>query len=164
MRITNGKIDKIYLWETNKNQSLDLELGTKTYVLLGKTIFSMHGVVLIINSFIFALCSLSIAFLIANIVKNKQALSGIVNVVALGSSFLSGAFIPVKWLPKYILKIAHILPSYWFVQNNELVRTLEELNSKTVNSLITNTCMLFLFIIFFIILTNVISKKKRKIA
>ena len=37
MRITNGKIDKIYLWETNKNQSLDLELGTKTYVLLGKT-------------------------------------------------------------------------------------------------------------------------------
>jgi len=134
-----------------------------SFIIIGKIMFSVHGIILIVNSFIFAICSLTIAFLIANIINKKEALSGIVNVVALGSSFLCGSFVPIRWLPDYILKIAHILPSYWFVQNNELVRTLEEINSKTLNPLIINLCILVGFIIFFIIISNFISRKKRRI-
>ena len=134
-----------------------------SFIIIGKIMFSVHGIILIVNSFIFAICSLTIAFLIANIINKKEALSGIVNVVALGSSFLCGSFVPIRWLPDYILKIAHILPSYWFVQNNELVRTLEEINSKTLNPLIINLCVLVGFIIFFIIISNFISRKKRRI-
>lgn len=63
-----------------------------SFVLVGDVMFTAQGLVLVINSFVFTLCALAIAFLIGNLVKSKNAVNGIVNVVALGSSFLCGAF------------------------------------------------------------------------
>ncbi len=54
-----------------------------SFILIGKVMFSMHGLIYIINSLIFTVCATSIAFLIANLVNNKNAINGIVNVVAL---------------------------------------------------------------------------------
>ena len=66
---------------------------------------------------------MAVGFLIGTITHNKQAIGGIVNVVALGTSFLCGCFVPMSFMPSYVLKIAHILPTYYFVQNNELIKT-----------------------------------------
>ncbi len=66
--------------------------------------FTVHGIILMVNSFVFSICALTIAILIANLVNNKNAINGIVNVVALGSSFLCGAFVPIEWLPDTVLK------------------------------------------------------------
>lgn len=133
-------------------------------VLIGDVMFTSHGLILIANSFVFSICALCIAFLIANIVSNKNAINGIVNVVGLGSSFLCGAFVPVEWLPDTVLKIAHILPSYWFIQNNELVKTLEVVNMESLKPIIINMFIVLAFSIIYIILANIVSKKKRKIA
>ncbi|HBA37975.1 MAG TPA: hypothetical protein DCY94_04570 [Firmicutes bacterium] len=133
-------------------------------VLLGKPMFSIHGLLYILNSFVFTICALSIAFLISNLVENKEAINGIVNVVALGSSFLCGSFVPMEWLPEGVLKVAHILPSYWFISSNETIKTLEIVTRESMMPLITNTLMLIAFIILFGILSNMISRKKRKIA
>lgn len=132
-------------------------------ILIGDTMISKHGVIYIINSFVFTLCSLSMAFLIGNIVRNKNAINGIVNVVALGSSFLCGAFVPVEMLPDSVLKIAHILPTYWYIQTNEAIKTLEEINFDSIRPLILNMGIILIFTIIFIIITNIISSKKRKI-
>src|SRR5699024_7860899 len=107
---------------------------------------------------------LTIAFLIGNLINNKNAINGIINVVGLGSSFLCGAFVPIEWLPDNILKIAHILPSYWYIQTNEMVKTLETINLQTLKPILTNMGILLIFSILFIIITNIITKKKRKIA
>ncbi len=131
-------------------------------VLVGNTMFTMQGLIYVINSFVFTMCALTMAFLLGNIINNKNAISGIVNVIALGSSFLCGAFVPVEWLPNTVLKIAHILPSYWYIQTNELMKTIENFNMETLKPVITNTCMLIVFSIIFIILTNIVSKKKRR--
>ena len=107
--------------------------------------------------------SLSLAFLIGNIVNSKTAINGIINVVALGSSFLCGAFVPMEWLPKYVVSISHILPSYWYIKTNELIKTIEIINLKNIEPLIKNGLVLIIFMIIFITITNIISKKKRRI-
>lgn len=135
-----------------------------SFILIGDIMFGKHGVILIINSSIFSICSLTIAFLIGNLINNKNAINGIINVVGLGSSFLCGAFVPIEWLPDNILKIAHILPSYWYIQTNEMVKTLETINLQTLKPILTNMGILLIFSILFIIITNIITKKRRTIA
>lgn len=78
-----------------------------------------------------------------------------------GSSFLCGAFVPVEWLPDAILKIAHILPSYWYIKTNEAIKTLEDISVETLKPILINMGVLLLFSLFFIVITNIITKKKR---
>lgn len=125
--------------------------------------FTAHGLIYIINSFIFTICAVTIAFLIGNVMKNKDAINGIVNVIALGSSFLCGAFVPAEILPDTVLKIAHILPSYWYINTNELVKTIEEFNFETLKPIIINMGVIIGFSVLFVIITNIVSNKKRKI-
>ncbi len=135
-----------------------------SFFVVGNVMFSIQGLIYIVNSFVFTLCALTIAVLVGNIVNNKNAMSGIVNVIALGSSFLCGAFVPVEWLPDTVLKIAHCLPSYWYIQSNELIKTMEEFNLETLKPIMINMGVVLLFSIGFVIVTNLIDKKKRKIA
>ena len=135
-----------------------------SFALIGKEMFTFHGFIYILNSFVFALCSVPIAFLIATLVNNKSAISGIVNVVALGSSFLCGAFVPMELLPDAILKIAHILPTYYYIKNNESIKLLETIDFGTLKPILINMGIILIFGIIFVVLTNIVSKKKRKIA
>lgn len=132
--------------------------------LIGNTMFSTQGLIYILNSFVFTICTVTIAFLISNIINNKNAINGIVNVVALGSSFLCGAFVPIEWLPEGVLKFAHILPSYWYIQTNELMKTIEIFNYETLKPVFFNIIVLIIFSIVFTIISNIISKKKRRIS
>lgn len=130
-------------------------------VLFKDLMLSSNGIAFIINSFVYAICSLIIGFLIGNITQNKNAIGGIVNVVALGSSFLCGCFVPFNYMPNYVIKIAHILPTYYFVSNNELIKNMEVFDFSNIRPLLINTAIIIAFCIIFITLTNFISKKKR---
>lgn len=132
-----------------------------SFILVGDIMFTTHGLIYILNSLVFTFCALTIAFLIGNLINNKEAMNGIINVVALGSSFLCGAFVPVEWLPDFVLKIAHVLPSYWYIQTNEMLKTIEVFNFETLKPILVNSLVIVLFATLFIILTNIISKKKR---
>ena len=134
-----------------------------SFVLIGDVMFSNQGIIYLINSFIFTMCATTIALFIGNLVSNKNAINGIVNVIALGSSFLCGAFVPMEWLPDGVLKIAHILPSYYYISSNESLKTLEVFNLETMQPIITNMIVILGFSIIFIILTNIVSKRKQKI-
>lgn len=134
-----------------------------SFPLVGNIMFTMHGLVYIINSFLFTICALTIAFLIGNLVSNKNAVNGIVNVVALGSSFLCGAFVPMEWLPDTVLKIAHILPSYYYIKSNELLREIETVNLEALHEIIINMGIIVAFAIGFTIIANIVARKKRKI-
>ena len=134
-----------------------------SFVLIGDVMFSNQGIIYLINSFIFTMCATTIALFIGNLVSNKNAINGIVNVIALGSSFLCGAFVPMEWLPDGVLKIAHLLPSYYYISSNESLKTLEVFNLETMQPIITNMIVILGFSIIFIILTNIVSKRKQKI-
>jgi len=133
-------------------------------ILLGDIIFSLHGLICIINSLIFTLVSLVIALLIGNLINNKNAINGIVNVVALGSSFICGAFVPVEFMPDFVVNLGKVLPSYYFINTNNIIKSLEEINLNSLKPVFINFGIMFVFIVLFVILINVISKSKRKFA
>lgn len=134
-----------------------------SFVILGDIMTTNTGIIYIINSLALTICATTLSFLIGNLVSNKGAINGIVNVIALGSSFLCGAFVPMEWLPDSVLKIAHILPTYYYISTNEALKTLEELNFETLKPLMTNIVIILGFAAIFIILANIVSKRKRKI-
>ena len=136
------------------------------YMILALIIFkdlfiSMNGLWYVINSFVFSLCSLCIGFLIGNITQNKGAISGIVNVVSLGSSFLCGCFVPFEFMPDYVIKIAHIFPTYYFVINNEALKVMDNFSLSSVSPLILNMGIVLIFGVCFVIITNYVSKNKQ---
>ena len=132
-------------------------------ILLGDIMFTTRGAIYMINSFIFTFCSLTIALLISTLVSNKNAVNGIVNVVSLGSAFLCGAFVPSEWLPESVLNIAHILPAYWYINSNDLLKTMETINFENLQPIFINSLVIIGFSIMFIIINNIISKHKQKI-
>lgn len=134
-----------------------------SFVLFGSSIFTTHIIFYMLNSFIFTLCALSIAFLIGTLVHNREAINGIVNVIALGTSFLCGAFVPTEYLPDSVLNIAHVLPSYWYINTNERLKTMEVFNFESLKPIFINMGVIVLFIILFIVLINFISSRTRKI-
>lgn len=131
-------------------------------ILLRNTMFSLRGLIYILNSFVFTICVTTLSFLIANIVSNKEALSGISNVISLGSSFLCGVFVPLRWLPNLVVKIAHIIPTYYYINSNDLLETMEEINLITLKPIIKNSIIILGFSIFFIILSNFFVRRKRR--
>lgn len=132
-------------------------------ILTGNIMFTTRGLIYILNLFIFTFCSLTLALLISTLITNKNAVNGIVNVVALGSAFLCGAFVPTEWLPDFVLRIAHILPSYWYINSNDLLKSMEVINLTNLKPIFINSIVILIFSMLFIILNNIISKYKRKI-
>ena len=132
-------------------------------IILGNIMFSLQGLIYCLNALIFTFVCLTLALLIGTIIDNKNAISGIVNVIALGQAFLCGAFVPAEWLPKSVLNIAHILPAYWYINTNDLLKTIEIINIKNLQPILINSLVLILFSILFIIINNVISKHRQKI-
>lgn len=137
------------------------------FVIIGVTIvgdimFSIRGLISIINSFIFTFCALTLSILISSITNNKNAISGIVNVIALGSAFLCGAFVPAEYLPSSVLNFAHILPAYYYINSNDLLKNIDVINISSMHPIIINMIIIIMFSILFIILNNLVTRKKRK--
>lgn len=131
-------------------------------ILLGKSVLNTRGLLLLLNTLIFTLQALTFALLISSLVNNKDAIGGIVNVVALGSAFLCGAFIPSIYLPEKVVSISHIFPAYYYNNSNDLVTSLEVINLTTLKPFITNIVMMLVFMLVFIVLNNFVIKNKRK--
>lgn len=131
-------------------------------IVVGDIMFSIRGLISIINSFIFTFCALTLSILISSLTNNKNAISGIVNVIALGSAFLCGAFVPAEYLPSSVLNFAHILPAYYYINSNDLLKNIDVINISSMHPIIINMVIIIIFSILFIILNNVVTRKKRK--
>lgn len=135
-------------------------LGT---ILFSNTILSLRGLVYAINLLIFIFTSLTLALLLSTLIDNKDAVNGIVNVISLGSAFLCGAFIPTEWLPETVIKISRIFPTYWYVNSNDLLASLQTINMTSLNQVIINMIVMLVFALIFIIINNLVSKKKQRV-
>lgn len=131
-------------------------------IVVGDIMFSIRGLISIINSFIFTFCALTLSILISSLTNNKNAISGIVNVIALGSAFLCGAFVPAEYLSSSVLNFAHILPAYYYINSNDLLKNIDVINISSMHPIIINMVIIIIFSLLFIILNNVVTRKKRK--
>lgn len=134
-----------------------------SFLILKSSILNINGILYSLNMFIFFIVSFTMAILISNLVKSKGAISGVVNVISLGSAFLCGAFIPVKYMPSFALKIAHIFPTFYFIDNNEYIASLQNFDKSSYEFVLKNFIIMIVFIIFFLILNTLVTRFKRKV-
>lgn len=134
-----------------------------SFLILKSSILNINGILYSLNMFIFFIVSFTIAILISNLVKSKGAISGVVNVISLGSAFLCGAFIPVKYMPSFALKIAHIFPTFYFIDNNEYIASIQNFDKVSYEFVLKNFIIMIVFIIFFLILNTLVTRLKRKV-
>lgn len=134
-----------------------------SFLILKSTILNINGILYSLNVFIFFIVSFTMAILISNLVKSKGAISGVVNVISLGSAFLCGAFIPVKYMPSFALKIAHIFPTFYFIDNNEYITSIQNFDKVSYEFVLKNFIIMIIFIIFFLILNTLVTRFKRKV-
>lgn len=106
-----------------------------------------------LNSFVFMVTAVTLSVLIGKLFQDPESLSVVINVLVLGSSFLSGVFVPQEIMGETTLKIARIFPNYYYVVNNSLID-----EGKKLSDLMPNILIMLGFSIAFLILTNVIKK------
>lgn len=135
-----------------------------SFVIVGNIMFTSNCICMIILSFIFLIYCLSIGFLIANVINNKNAINGIINVIALGTSFLCGVFVNIEFLPSSVLNISKMIPNYYYIDAINKLTSIESISFDTLKPLLSNVIVLILFSLIFILLSIFISKRKRKLA
>lgn len=114
----------------------------------------------ILNAFVFALCCASISYLIGITVKGQSAVSAVSNVVALGSSFLSGVFLPQAFIAAPVLKISSFLPTYWYVKANNQIAEQSSFDIAHAASFLSYILIELGFAVAFLVLALVVGKKK----
>ena len=134
-----------------------------SFLILKSSILNINGILYSLNMFIFFIVSFTMAILISNLVKSKGAISGVVNVISLGSAFLCGAFIPVKYMPSFALKIAHIFPTFYFIDNNEYIASLQNFDKASYEFVLKNLIIMIIFVMIFLILNSLVTRFKRKV-
>ena len=136
-------------------------LTTLSFFVLGNIVLTPFFIYEILNILLYTLAALTLAELVSTFNFSRDAVSGVVNLLSLAPAFLSGAFVPTYFLPSFVLTIAHIFPTYWFIDTNNKITTLTEFNFNSFLTILPNLLVLVLFSIIFIVANLVLSKKKR---
>ena len=104
-----------------------------------------------LNSFVFMISAVTLSMLVGKLFQDSNSLSVVINVLVLGSSFLSGVFVPMEFLGESTLKLARIFPNYYYILNNSLID-----QGKKLSELMPNILILLGFSLVFVVLTNVV--------
>lgn len=136
-------------------------LTTLSFFVLGDIVLTPFFIFEILNILLYTLAALTLAELVSTFNLSRDAVSGVVNLLSLAPAFLSGAFVPTYFLPSFVLTIAHIFPTYWFIDTNNKIATMTELNFSSFLTILPNLLVLVLFSIIFIIGNLILAKKKR---
>lgn len=131
------------------------------FILYGSFSLSAGAALLCLNSLVFTLASLSIAFLLGKFIRNNGAQAAITNVVSLGLCFLSGVFIEQALLGKTVLTIASFAPAYWYVKAVEDIRAIVTFSAENIAPVVYSMLIQLGFGAVFIIISLVISKQRR---
>lgn len=79
----------------------------------------------IVNTFLFAIVSLSIAYLSGSAanstIPGNTMIHMLANVLSLGMAFLCGIFVPQNILGENVTAVAHFLPAFWYIRLNDLL-------------------------------------------
>jgi ABC-2 type transport system permease protein len=115
----------------------------------------------ILNSLVFTACAAGLAYLVGNLTRNKEVVLAAANIVALGSSFLGGVFVPQELLGENVLKIASFTPTYWYVRANAAIAALTNFNLQTLADYFAALAVQTGFALAFVIIALVVVKHRQ---
>lgn len=90
-------------------------------VIFGINAVSGSNLRYVINSLAFLVVSLGAAYLLCCLVRKKELISLVANVIGLGMCFLCGAFVPQWLLGEKLLLLSKFLPAYWYVKATNMI-------------------------------------------
>lgn len=109
----------------------------------------------LVNSFVFTISVVAMANFLVTLVTNRRVIGSLATVLSLGSSFLSGSFVPQELLSEQVLTVSKVFPSYWFIKNNEYIST------NSIDKLYYNNIFTMIgFIILFTLISFLVRKFK----
>ena len=133
-----------------------------SFILYPQAMFSYNGLLLVINSIALMIFIQVFSFLLTKFTSNREILSGIGNVIGLGSSFLCGAFVPQSMLSPFVISIAKFLPPYWFIKNNNEIAKIAQFNLDSLNPILINIIIILAFALVVYIITQLVAKWQLK--
>lgn len=133
-----------------------------SFALYGATMLTNAGLLLILNSFVLVIFILVFSFFLTTVTHNRELVSGISTVVGLGTSFIAGAFVPQEFLAPFVLNIAKLTPSYWFIDGNNKIASLSGYSWTELQPIIMNMAIILGFAVLFYILIQLVSRLKLK--
>lgn len=153
----------------------EIVFSLATYVILvgvsivmskGEFITNEKFVYYLANSFVYLLICMAIGFFMGNISKNTNMLNGLLNVIALGTCFLGGVFVPQEILPNEVLKVAHYIPTYWYIRVNTSIGSMNGTSDAFQTNFEKGIAIQLMFAVTILILALVTARVKntKKIA
>jgi ABC-2 type transport system permease protein len=94
-------------------------------------VFTIVTLYRVINTLALLAVSVGIAFLVGNLLNNRDALTGASTIIAMGLCFLSGVFVPQEFLGEGVLMVARFLPTYWYIRGNNVLSGVLEVTGET---------------------------------
>lgn len=125
-------------------------------------VLSKTGALLVLNAFIFTVVCMAIGFFVSSLVRSRQAITAVSNVVSLGVAFTGGIFVPLAFMQEGVKKIAVINPGFWFVRANEKIAAVTSLSLSGLKPAFGYMLIQLAFAAAFISLALVASKLKRQ--
>lgn len=117
-----------------------------------------------LNSFVFTLSAAGLAYLLGNLTQNKEVVIAAANVAALGTSFISGVFVPQELLGTAVLRVASFTPTYWYVRANAAITSLTTFNLTTLSGFFSALAVQLGFAAAFVVIALAVEKGKRAAA
>ncbi len=130
-----------------------------SFAVIGEFMFSLKGFLYLLNMAIYMTISLGIAYFAGQIAKNEEGTSMIANIAGLGCSFLGGVFVPLDMLGDGVIKVAHFLPSYWYVLGDTFIRDYQ--SGQNLTALFEYMGIELIFAVIFFTAGAVVVKIKR---
>lgn len=115
----------------------------------------------LLNTLAVSLVSMSVAYLAGTLAPNKDALTGIVNILSLGMCFLCGVFVPLEYISKGVKTVSQFLPVYWYERANDILGSFTVLTENARIQIFQAVGIQLVFCIALVSLTLVISKYRR---
>jgi ABC-2 type transport system permease protein len=105
--------------------------------------------------------AISISFFIGTLVKRKEIINAIANVLGMGMAFISGIFVPVELLSPQVLKIGSFTPTYWFAEANSKIYELANYTGESLMQILPDMAVQLGFAVLFWLMTLIAIKKQR---
>ena len=117
---------------------------------------------MMLTSFLYVLISLALALLLSNLTQKGSVLSGVSNVIVLGSSFLGGVFVPMEVLGEQVRTLGKVLPAYWYTTAIRAVGDVAHLSPASLTVYWRGMGILALMLGVLLAATLLVSKVKRQ--
>lgn len=115
----------------------------------------------LLNSVFMLFVAIALAYLMGTIAPNRDALTGIANIISLGMCFLGGVFVPLEFMGNDVKAVSQFLPVYWYEKANDILADFGHLTASAKGQFLQAIMIQLVFAAAFVCLVLVVEKYKR---